>query len=255
MTAEIAHIYRRGDHYDRLFSKEAHPFWQEVAQSYAAGPPPGAILELGCGTGRIAIPLAQAGFPVTGLDATPAMLAEARRKAEQAGVEVSWREGDMRDFDLGETFSLILLPNNTLCHLLTRADFEACMACVLRHLAPNGRFVVEAFVPDPTLLIRKPEERHVFSAYDDPDGRGKVVVYDRVAYNPATQIRHIRTYYKFPDRAQEEEGRLTLRMYFPQELDALFHYNGFAIEHKYGSLDRAPFDARARTQVFVLARR
>ena len=69
-------------------------------------------------TGRISIPLAQHGLHVTSVDNSGSMSAQARRKAAGADVSVEWVHGDMQDFDLGKTFSLIILPNNALCHLL-----------------------------------------------------------------------------------------------------------------------------------------
>jgi SAM-dependent methyltransferase len=247
MTVETAQIYQRGDHYDLLFGGAMQPFWQEVADAYG-----GPILELGCGTGRIAIPLAQAGFAVTGLDAAPSMLAAARRKAAAAGVTVTWHEGDLRAFELEAHFALVLLPNNALCHLLTRQDFEAWAGCVRRHLAPVGRLVVEVFVPNPAFLLRGPDERYPFAEYDDPAGRGRITISESSHYDPASQVRHIRTHYRIPGQAEEEVGELPMRMYFPQELDALFEYNGFVIEHKYGGMDRRPFDAGAAMQLLIL---
>ena len=134
----------------------------------------GAVLELACGTGRFAIPLAEAGFDVAGIDLAEPMLAVARRKAAAAGVTVEWALADMTAFDLGRRFGLVVLVSNTLCHLLDLAAFEGCMACVRRHLAPGGRFVIDVFVPDPRLLINAPDERVPFGRYDDPDGRGVV---------------------------------------------------------------------------------
>jgi SAM-dependent methyltransferase len=249
----IAQIYHRGHHYDRLYELAMQPFWREVAEAYA-GPSLGPILEMGCGTGRIAIPLAQTGYAVTGLDAAPSMLDEARRKAAAAGVTVDWRAGDMRAFDLGTRFGLAILAHNALCHLLTLEDFERWTASVRRHLRPDGWLVVEVFVPDLRLLLRDPEARFPYGRYVDPDSGEEIVVTHTAWYDPVTQIRYNRTYYRFPGRADEEVGELPLRMYFPQELDALFAYNGFAIEHKYGGLDRRPFDGSATTQVYVLRR-
>jgi hypothetical protein len=158
----------------------------------------------------------------------------------------------MRDFTLETRFALVLLPNNALCHLLTRADFEAWAACVRRHLLPAGRLAVEVFVPNPAFLLHLPDERYSFGDYEDPGGRGRVVITESAWYDPATQIRHIRTHYRFPDQREEESGELPMRMYFPQELDALFVYNGFVIERKYGGFDRRPFDANAATQLLIL---
>lgn len=129
------------------------------------------------------------------------------------------------------------------------------MASVRRHLQPEGRFVVEVFVPRLSVLLRSNQERYPLSEYDDPSGRGRVKVTESTNYNPATQINHNTTYYRFADHDEEEIGELTMRMYFPAELDALFKYNGFVIEHKFGGFDRRPFDAQAGMQLFVLTLR
>jgi len=247
MPADIELIYQRGSHYDFLCGTAVPPFWLDHARRYG-----GPILELGCGTGRLAIPLAQAGYAVTGLDRSPSMLTEARKKAARQGVKVHWQEGDIRAFTLDPVFAWAFLANNTLCHLLTRMDFEACLACVRRALKPEGYFIVEVFVPNLALLLQPSDARHIFAEYDDPEGRGHIVVWETSLYDPSTQIKHNRISYQFPDQANDEVGDLPMRMYFPQELDALFHYNGFIIEHKYGGLDGRPFDAAASTQVFVL---
>jgi len=249
MTQEkIADIYLDGRHYDQLFTNgsEDLPFWISQANQY--GDP---ILELACGTGRIAVALAQVGFNVTGIDNAEGMLREARRKSAEAGVEVEWVKADMRDFDLGKAFSLIILPFNTLCHLLDLGDFEACLASVRNHLAPNGRFVIDVFVPKMELLINKPDERYPFSEYDDPDGRGRIAVTESYVYESDTQIKRIKTYHSIPGEDAEIEGELNMRMYFPQELDALLKYNGFVLECKYGSYDQTAFDIESEKQLIV----
>jgi len=244
----IADIYLDGRHYDQLFANgsEDLPFWISQANQY--GDP---VLELACGTGRITIALAQAGFDVTGIDNAEGMLREARRKSAEAGVKVEWAKADMRDFDLGRAFSLIILPANTLCHLLDLNDFEACLASVRKHIAPNGRFVINVFVPKIELLINEPGKRSPFSEYDDPDGRGRVIVAESYVYEPDTQIKRIKTYRSIPGEDKELEGELNMRMYFPQELDALIKYNGFVVEYKYGSYDQAAFDAESEKQLVV----
>jgi SAM-dependent methyltransferase len=220
----IADIYLDGRHYDQLFANgsEDLPFWISQANQY--GDP---ILELACGTGRITVTLAQAGFNVIGIDNAEGMLREARRKSAEAGVEIEWVKADMRNFNLDKAFSLIILPANTLCHLLDLGDFEACLSNVRKHLAPNGRFVIDVFVPKIELLINKPGERFPFSEYDDLDGRGRIVVTERYVYESDTQIKRIKTYHSIPGEGAEIEGKLNMRMYFPQELDALIKYNGF----------------------------
>jgi SAM-dependent methyltransferase len=247
----IDQIYQDGRHYDRLFGPpEPLPaFWLEAAATY--GDP---ILELACGTGRICLPLAAQGHQVTGIDLSAPMLAEAERKSQAAGLPIDWHLADMRNLDLGRQYRLVILANNALCHLHTRADFESCMATVHRHLATAGRLIVEVFVPNLALLLLTADQRTPFARYDDPDGAGEIVVTQTAWYDPATQIRHNTTYYRFPGRSTEVAGTLDMRMYFPQELDALFHYNGFAIEQKFGGVDRRPFDATAPMQLVILTK-
>jgi SAM-dependent methyltransferase len=246
----IYHIYRNGRHYDAMFPGVGNflAFWLRQAQAY--GDP---ILELACGTGRITIPLAQQGFRVTGLDNSDNMLQEARKKAAAISTAVEWVKADMRDFDLGQRFSLIILAANTLCHLLYLADFEATMACVRRHLKPDGKFIIEVFVPDPALLLDEPGTRSSFAEYQDPNGRGQIVVTESRVYEADTQISRITTHHAIPGEQEEQIGRLDMRMYFPQELDALLKYNGFHIQDKFGSFEQTPFDAQAQHQIIICA--
>ena len=246
---ELSPIYGDGRHYDLMFapSQERLQFWVDLAHEYG-----GPVLELTCGTGLKTIPIAQAGFQVTGIDLSQTMLAEARRKASLLEVQVAWVWGDVRNFDLDRTFPLILLPGNAICHLLTLPDLEACLACAKKHLRAGGRFVVEVFVPNLGLLQKQPDERQSFDRYTDPESGNEIVITQSSYYDPAAQVRYNQLYYRVGDREEMAAGDLNMRMYFPQELDALFKYNGFAIEHKYGGTDRSPFNAASSMQVFVL---
>jgi SAM-dependent methyltransferase len=191
------------------------------------------------------------------------MLSEARRKsgeiegrqesASEIEIESEWLVGDMRDFDLGKRFALIILPANTLGHLLTLEDFEACMSCVKRHLRPGGRFALDMFVPNVELLLDKPGERFPFVEYEDPDGRGTIVVEESYVYEPGTQIKRITTHHAIPGEPEELTGELTMRMYFPQELDALLKYNGFTIEAKVDE-NLTSFGRESERQRIVCAR-
>jgi SAM-dependent methyltransferase len=247
----VEHIYQDGRHYDQLFQVcSGTPadlgFWMTQARELR-----GPVLELGCGTGRVTIPLAQAGFNVTGIDNADGMLAEARRKSSEANAEIQWIKADMRGFDLGTIYSLSILPSNTLCHLLTLDDFEACLASVRPHLAPRGRFIIDVFVPKMDLLVDKSEEKVPFAEYVDPEGRGRIVVAESYVYEPDTQIKRVTYWYAVPGEDELIPGTLNLRMYFPQELDALIKYNGFVIEDKFGSYDGTVFDSTSEKQIVI----
>jgi len=120
------------------------PFYVELAKQAAANGE--AVLELGCGTGRVTIPIAQAGVEIVGLDNAPAMLDVARRKAAAAGVDVRWVTADMRSFRLEQRFGLVIIPFRSFLHLLTDADQLACLARVHEHLLPGGRLALNFFV-------------------------------------------------------------------------------------------------------------
>jgi SAM-dependent methyltransferase len=247
-SSVVSSIYRSGSVYDLLYpGTGAWPtFWSELAQAY--GDP---VLEIMSGTGTIAIPLAQQGHDVTGVELAEPMLVEAERKSAAAEVDIRWVRSDVRAFDLGRQFKLILWPSNSICHLLTREDLEACLTTIARHLHPEGRLALNVFVPSLPLLIRSPEEEQEFGAYADPDSGEQVVVTNRSWYDPSTQIKYNRLSRRVGTGPTEPHGELTMRIYFPQELDALLWYNGFAIEHKYGD-DRRPFDAQSGMQYYVL---
>ena len=105
------------------------------------------VLELGCGTGRVAVPLAEAGLRVTGVDLSPAMLARARERAE--GLPLWLVEGDIRTLDLGERFGAVLLPLGGLQHMTTTREVVAALETVARHLALDGQAVVDIEAPHP----------------------------------------------------------------------------------------------------------
>ncbi|MBW7882835.1 MAG: class I SAM-dependent methyltransferase [Caldilineaceae bacterium] len=244
---ENIRLYADGAEYDLIYNDGAAAFWLAQAQRYG-----GPVLELACGTGTNLLPIARAGFDAAGIDLSPAMLETARQKARAAGLSLAWLEADMRAFDLQRQFRFVFLASNTLCHLLDNADFSACMAAVQRHLAPAGRFMIDVFVPNVRLLARPPEIQSTFAIYDDPAGRGQVEITYTAVYEPDTQINRIRMHYQYPWIDEPVEADLPMRIYFPQELDALLRCHGFEIEAKYGDRDLSPFSAASPQQIYVL---
>ncbi len=238
---EIDAIYRDGAHYERLFGRGYVEFW--LSQARIRGGP---ILELGCGTGKLSIPLAEAGFSVAGLDNSPALL----RFAATKNGGVRWIEGDMRSFDLSERFALIMLPSNNLGHLHTPEDFNSCISSVKRHLQPRGTLVIDVFVPNLKLLLRSPDEEYVLDEYDGPGGEGRVRVMARSHYESTTQIIRTTTVQHTPGQP-DIVGSLDLKMYFPSELEALVRCNGLRIAARYGGHVGEAFDETSRFQILV----
>jgi len=240
-VSEIDAIYRDGAHYDRMWGRGYVEFW--LSQARISGDP---ILELGCGAGKLSIPLAEAGFSVTGLDNSPALLQFAASKSDT----VQWIEGDMRSFDLNERFALIMLPSNNLGHLHTPEDFENCIDSVKRHLLPGGVFVIDVFVPNLDLLLRYAEGEHALDEYDSPEGHGRVRVTARSHYESATQIVRTTTIRKAAGQP-DVIGSLDLKMYYPGELEALVRCNGLRMVDRYGGHAGEAFDNKSRFQILV----
>lgn len=241
-------IYLDGRHYDRMFPRRDDVAFY-VNQAQMAGGP---VLELACGTGRLLEPIANAGVATTGIDLSAGMLAEARRKAQLAGTRSRYIQADIRQFSLDERFALIFIAHNSLGHLMDIDSFDACMSCVRRHLAERGRFIVDVFVPNLRLLLQDPQARRPLSEYDDPDGAGRVVVTEMSHYDVVTQIKSIRTFHRFPNSTSEAEGSFQLKMYFPQELQALLRHNGLRVVEAYGGCDKLPLTNTSSHQIYIL---
>jgi SAM-dependent methyltransferase len=256
-------LYRDGRHYDRLNEREVAdiPFYVEEAGRAAMNRSPTfpannaemghPVLELACGTGRLTIPIAQAGVEIVGLDQSSSMLSHLRVKAREAGIEIPLVEADCRTFDLGRKFALIFMAFNSMQHLHDFASLEALFGKVRRHLVPGGKFVFDVFNPKMTFLSRDPEKRLPEREYEDPEGNGTITVEQTSVYDDAAQVTRIRWYFS---RGAEKDFRieeLHLRCFYPQELDLLVRSLGFRIEAKYGNFERKPFASGDMKQVVV----
>jgi SAM-dependent methyltransferase len=227
---------------------ETSVLWEHAAQ--ASGP----VLELGCGTGRITIPLARRGIAMTGLDVLPHMIDHAKRKS--AGLPISWVCDDVCDFQLETRFSLVFTWGGVLQHLLHRTEQEAMLARVREHLAPGGRFIVDAFFKHPESMVDDLEEEGWFS-YIDQEGR-EVLVSGMDRYSHLTQIwRQIMYRRWIEDGEPQSVGpiNLDLRYFMPQELESLLHFCGFTVQSRYGSWEGSPLTEDSHSQIYVCSLR
>jgi SAM-dependent methyltransferase len=221
------------------------PFYLDLAQRIG-----GPVLELGCGAGRIAIPLAQQRIDITGLDTSDGMLALAQRKATD--LPIQWIGSDARDFHLPTRFRFIYMAGGSFHHMLRRADQEALLARVREHLEAEGVFAFDMSIPRPGMLKTVHDEEPWYS-YTDPHGR-EVRLSGTAVYDPLLQIKHETAYRRWTDANGVEvtkRARLALRYVFPQELEALLYYNGFTILEQYGNWDGGPLTAESRTVILV----
>lgn len=249
MTKQTAMpLYRDGRIYDamnRAMSADSGFYLQEARQS--GGP----VLELACGTGRLTIPIAQSGVEIVGLDLSASMLAHARTKAREAKVEIEWVQADCRQFELGRKFALIFLPFNSMQHLHDHASLEALFRCVRAHLEDNGRFIFDVFNPSIAILNRAPNDRRLEREFEDPNGNGMIRLEQTMHYDDASQVNRIQWYFSSSTEKDFRVEQLPLRCFFPQELDLLVRWGGFAIKQKFGNFEHKPFARGDMKQVMV----
>src|SRR3954449_9215856 len=190
----------------------------------------GPLVELAVGTGRVAIPIARAtGRRVIGIDSSPAMLAQARRRAGEAGVELDLREGDIRELEIEEPAALIYCPGRSLLHLPTWADRRRCFERVAASLRPGGRFAWNAFAFD----------HHLASALDG-----------RHAGTPLPHTNHYSVGDNRVDITLDDGGTGSLWWATNNEWLGLLDVAGLRLEALYGGLPGGPVDDRSREDGF-----
>jgi SAM-dependent methyltransferase len=199
----------------------------------------GAALELAVGTGRVALPLAARGVPVSGIELSPAMVDQLRRK--EGGDRIDVTIGDMATTRLPGEFRLVYLVFNTIGNLVTQDEQVACFANAAAHLEPGGVFVIEAGVPD---LRRLPpgEDARVFS-----HGPGSVG-YDRYIDLVTQQAM---SHHFVTDGSGVREERFLFRYVWPSELDLMARLAGLSLRDRWAGWDRSPFTGESRAHVSV----
>ena len=198
----------------------------------------GRALELGIGTGRIALPLAGRGVEVHGIDVSRAMVARLREKPGGEGIPVAI--GDFATTRVDGAFSLAYLVFNTINNLTTQAGQVACFRNVAAHLEPGGCFVIEVGVPD---LRRLPpgETMHVFDA---SEGHWGIDEYDLV--NQGLVSHH----FSVVDGAIERVS-MPFRYVWPSELDLMAELAGMRLRERWSGWKREPFTGESRKHVSV----
>jgi SAM-dependent methyltransferase len=249
--------YEDAEYYDYTYRRRVEDvgFYRRFARQHG-----GPVLELGAGSGRVTIPLAEDGATVVGLEASRAMIARAESRREHA-LEPAARErarfvhGDMRDFSLGERFNLVFAPFNTLLHLYEPDDFARCFHRVREHMAPGGRFVFDVRFPVLTELARDPERVYRARPFKHPTLGYKVQYEEQFRYDPLKQVQHVTIRFKpgegAPKKAKAHEVLLSQRQIFPNELRALMALGGLELAGRYGDFTGRPLHDDDPVQIVV----
>ncbi|HSK14744.1 MAG TPA: class I SAM-dependent methyltransferase [Gaiellaceae bacterium] len=187
----------------------------------------GPVVELGVGTGRIAVPVAAAGVPVIGVDSSAGMLGVCRRRAEAAGVLplLDLRLGDLRDPPVEERVGLVTSPFRALLHLETDEDRRAALEAAWRLLEPGGRFVFDVFAPSKADV----EETHGRWLEREPG------IWERADWDLERRILTLRV------RAERAETSMRLAWLPPEDWGRLLEETGFEVVARYGWFDLSPY--------------
>jgi SAM-dependent methyltransferase len=230
---------RIADAYDELYPRSDPASIDLLAELAKGGP----ALELGIGTGRIALPLHERGVAVHGIDASEAMLTKLR--AKPGGAEIHTHTGSFDDFEIGERFRLIYVVFNTFFGLLTQEEQLRCFASVSRHLAPDGVFLLEAFVPDLARFTDGQTVRAVRITEDE-------VHLDVSRVDPAAQ--QVSSNHVLIAGNRLSLYPVKLRYAWPSELDLMARLAGLKLRHRWGSWKKQAFTSGSMQHISVYGR-
>ncbi len=206
-------------------------------EEMAAG---GSVFELGIGTGRVAIPLAKRGLRVAGMDSSPAMLEKLKQK--KSGEQVTVEVGDFASFETDEKYDVVYIIFNTLFALHSQEEQVNCFKCVEKILKPGGKFIVEAFVPDPsrfpggqTVRTVDLKEDNVKIECSTHDAAGQLVTSQMVDISDGG----IKLY------------PIKIRYIWPAEMDLMARLAGLQLEERWSNWGKASFSASSGMHVSI----
>jgi SAM-dependent methyltransferase len=195
----------------------------------------GPVLELGCGTGRLTVPMLKAGATVWGVDASQPMLDGLRAKLQGCDDAVRLRcravHGDFRTLKLIHRFPLVLWPFNAMHHCDDPDDVRATLDHIRALLLPGGQLALDCYLPDMALYDRDPEARYEQRTFTDPRTGGPLDSWEQGWWDADKHVHHVVYTYKHRD-GTEEQAHLALRMFELPELRTLLSEQGWQITHE-----------------------
>lgn len=220
------------------------------------------VLDIACGTGRVAIPLAKQGIKVVGLDISTPMLDVAREKS-QGVSNIKLVEGDMRSFDLGERFGLIMIPGHAFQNLVEIEDQVICLRSIARHLEENGILIIHldhqsmSWLGD--LVGKKKGVFEEAGSFIHPWTGYKIQTYRSWSYEPSTQTAIVQTLWEEVDEEGNisdrwESGPVRLHCVFRFEMEHLLALTGYQVEALYGNFLREQLTDQSEEMIWVATR-
>ena len=243
------------DVYDSVYSyvHEDIPFYVDRART--SGSP---VLELGCGTGRVTLPIAEAGIDIVGVDISETMLGVARHKVKQlpkASGAVSLKTGDMRKLSIGHRFKLIIIPFRGFLSLLTIEDQIKTLMTIREHLEPGAELAMNIFVPDPNMLVQDADVPYHFRDVTVPTTKEHYILWQQNSYDNHNQVLYSRLIAEQLDLKGDVVRRFyrdfQLRYVHRWEMYHLLKSCGFEDISLCGDFDESPFDEGSAEMVWM----
>ena len=243
--------------YDLEFSErpEESRFYIEYAKKL--GPP---VLELGCGTGKVLIPIAKSGIEIWGLDISEEMLKVARQKIRlldrEVASRITLRKGDMRNFSLPKKFNLIIIPFASFHNLTTREDQKKALNCIHNHLTRRGLLILDLISPQ--LHEIAANKTIVKEIGDERTGKIKITQKGETDSSRTSPVIHVyRTY-----EEKEEDGTIKTTLWqetschiTKEEMEQLLTNEGFTVLNIYRDLNKNPYDPQIASNMYFIAKK
>lgn len=225
------------------------PFLRDWAGKIQVGDRP--IMDLGCGTGRLTLPMAEAGYTMIGIDVHEGMLERAKEKTKP-GLSVSWLRQDCRALDVPMKSPLVYMVGHVFQHFLTNQHQEELLKSVHSVLAPNGTFIFNTRFPSADELLQPAEEQYDHTIVDH--NNRNVQIFYKMEYDSINQIQHYKTIRRFYDQDELQEERVTtidLRYTYPQEIEKTLALNGFTLLHLFDGWEEKALNPDCYSMVVV----
>ena len=206
------------------------------------------VLELGCGTGRLTLAIARSGTKVEGVDLSAEMLRQLHRNLQSEQPQIRWlvqaRQGDFREIDSPNRFSLIIWPFNALHHCKSQDEIVATLQHAKRLLTADGELALDCYLPDPSIYTRDPDGRHEQRNFVHPDTGERLSSWERSWWEEDKQEHHVVYVYERPNKEQVE-CHLVLRMYTQEQLRESIGAAGYTIIKEAEDFRGTPVSSKA----------
>lgn len=244
--------YLDAEFYDRFYKRRKQDIDFYVRYLREVLKPREAILEMGCGTGRVTQGLSQVGFSVTGVDQMPSMLA----RAEKLNLpRCEWVESSIESLQLDKRFRCVIAPFNVWMHLYTPTQLKNAFDSVQRHLKRGGFFVFDILMPDIQFLTRSHGRTYRAGTLKGP-GCNRYKYAERFEYDPVSQVQWVTFLFSDPKTSKLQYAiPLAHRYFFPQEMLAALRYAGFEVESLTQDFTDEPLSDEAESMVFICRKR